>query len=246
MIQTYTFSGTGRQIDAQGVFFRYEAGSDGSGVTSIRVLADGAILGTFEPGDTIDLPTPAKRWEVYPTSNGCIGSVRIGNARVTSNKLQGIVQIVDGGKTRTVANQAFSSSMATQGSAGNCGVVALYNPAGSGRRAICSSFMTSCNVNSGYVIAKLKTGIFVSSTGTRFGISRKVGGAAGVCAAGGMSEQVVQTGQPEEVIVYAATTTPLIVRMDEPFILEPGSFLSVQGPANSSISSSFHWYEEQL
>lgn len=95
MLQTFTFLAGGRQIDAQGTYFRYEAGDAGGADTSIRLRADGNDLGMCLPGDEIELPVTAKRWEVVPTSGNLSGSVRIGLGRITSTRLAGNVTVVD-------------------------------------------------------------------------------------------------------------------------------------------------------
>lgn len=118
MIQTFEFYGSGRQINAQGRFFRYETGADGSGQTDIALTIDGNRIGVLQPGDDIELPQEAQRWDIAPVSSGCTGKVRIGNARITSQKLQGIVQTVDAGLQRSQTGQAFVSNEFTIAAAG--------------------------------------------------------------------------------------------------------------------------------
>lgn len=84
MIQQFTFDGLGRQIDAKGFFFRYEAGTDAGGVVDIRLVVDGQPVGTFSPGESLELSETGRRWEIVPVSTGCVGLVQIGQARVTS------------------------------------------------------------------------------------------------------------------------------------------------------------------
>lgn len=121
MIQTFEFYGSGRIVNAQGRFFRYESGADGSGQTDIALTIDGNRIGVLQPGDDIELPQEAQRWEIAPVSSGCTGKVRVGNARITSQKLQGIVQTVDAGLQRSLTGQAFVSNEFTI-SAGGAGL----------------------------------------------------------------------------------------------------------------------------
>lgn len=242
MIQTYTFTGTGRQIDAHGVFFRYESGTDGSGVTAIRVLADGAILGTFEPGDTIDLPTPAKRWEIYPTSAGCIGSVRVGNARVSSNKLQGVVQIVDGAKSRTLSNLAFSGTGYQGALAGNAAQVQLMNKGTSGKNII---------INEVSIYANSATAVMMGFTVTAFasvlspGRSKRVYGADST--AGEIRAQNTPTPPTNPMRTWVlGVATMQSYRPSEPIYLVPGAalYVSTAGANGIDISMSADWWEE--
>lgn len=241
MIQTYTFSGTGRQIDAQGVFFRYEQGSDGSGVTSIRVLADGAILGTFEPGDTIDLPTPAKRWEIYPTSNGCIGSVRIGNARVTSNKLQGVVQVVDGAKARSIGGVAFAGSAYQTGSAGSFSSIELWNNGVGSKNLIVNDIAVVGGAVSQtpiyfYLVANQLT------TLAQPGRPKRVYGADSAC--GQIRTQLTTQFINPLRLLMAASGSSQSWRMTEPLIIPPSTGLVAQASIGIDVGASFDWWEE--
>lgn len=244
MIQTYTFTGTGRQIDAQGVFFRYESGTDGSGVTAIRVLADGAILGTFEPGDTIDLPTPAKRWEIYPTSTGCIGAVRVGNARVSSNKLQGIVQTVDGGRARSISGVAFSGYVDQQGVASNSGFVQLFNATGSNKLLIVNRLSILCGASPSSVIASFGATPFTSQL--QMGQSKRVYGS--MSTAGQLRYQSQATppsssGSLRGWQLQASTTFDYVP--SEPIVLSSGASLNIGMSAqNNFIGATFEWFEE--
>ncbi|OWQ83843.1 hypothetical protein CDN99_25595 [Roseateles aquatilis] len=95
MLQNLYFGAGGRQIDAAASFFRYESGSAGGADESIRVRADGSDLGTYYPGDGIELPVQAGRWEIIPTSPNTTGIVRMGVGRVTSARLAGTVRVLD-------------------------------------------------------------------------------------------------------------------------------------------------------
>ncbi len=94
MLQTLTFAGP-RLINAAASFFRYESGSAGGADESIRLRADGQDLGTYYPGDSVELPQACSSWEISPTSSACAGIVRLGVGRVQSARLSGRVSVVD-------------------------------------------------------------------------------------------------------------------------------------------------------
>lgn len=127
MIQTFEFYGTGRQINAQGRFFRYEQGADGEGVTQLRITIDGNRIGTLEPGDALELPQEATRWDIEPVSSGCVGVVRIGNVRITSDKLQGVVSVVDAAAKKTDAALSFMASTGVTSAAGQFAYLQVWN-----------------------------------------------------------------------------------------------------------------------
>lgn len=133
MLQTFTFTGTGRQIDAKGTFFRYESGAAVGADASLRVMADGNDLGTYQPGDAIRLPVEAKRWNITPTSAACVGTVRIGVGRIESARLLGQVEVIDTSRALTESGVSFAGGMGYTASAGYFSRVALCNPVASGR-----------------------------------------------------------------------------------------------------------------
>lgn len=136
MIQTFEFYGSGRQINATGRFFRYEQGDEGSGVTQLRLSIDGNRIGTVEPGDALELPAEASRWDLEPVSSGCVGIVRIGNVRITSDKLQGTVSVTESGRARSLAGVAFSGQLTVSSGSTEVSCIQFWNKAGSGKRAI--------------------------------------------------------------------------------------------------------------
>ncbi|TBO31327.1 hypothetical protein EYS42_08770 [Aquabacterium lacunae] len=247
MIQTYTFRGQGRQIDAAGVSFRYESGSDGAGETTIELRVDGIPLGTFEPGDQLDLPTPARRWEIVPRSSGCLGSVRIGMGRVTSAKLSGVVQTIDGGKSRSLAGGGLAAYCGVGSVASQFGQAQLWNTAGSGKNLI----VTACSVASG-AQGPLNCSAFLGqvqlSTYIGAGQNKKTGGAVSTAA---------QT-RVENVGAGRAPSVPQILRnfsglasqqadwkSSEPIVILPGYGLTVHHwGAAVDLGVSFEWFEE--
>lgn len=107
MLQTFTFTGTGRQVNAQASYFRYESGSAGGADESIRVRADGNDLGEYYPGDSVRLPKNCSTWEIAPLNAACTGRVRLGVGDVDSSRLVGNVKVIDQGADKTMAGNQF-------------------------------------------------------------------------------------------------------------------------------------------
>lgn len=247
MIQSYTFTGSGRQIDAAGVSFRYESGFDGSGVTSIALRIDGNAVGTFEPGDQLDIPTTAKRWEIVPTSSGCTGTVRIGLGKVTSAKLSGIVQTVDGGRTRSITGAAFAGYGWMAATASNNPFVQLWNPS-TNKRLVVNGMYAGSN---GAQVAHLRMGgVVLSGTGlTQATVVAKSGSSSApvgeVRAAANASMSAF--GGSNAMALYIPTGSTKDHKPSEPWIVPPGTGLlfvgSVQGV---DMGATFEWFEESI
>lgn len=140
MIQQYTFSGTGRMINAAGRTFRYESGSAAGATEGIRVRADGQDMGVLLPGDSLRLQRLATVWEVAPVSAACNGTVRVGQAEFDTSRLVGSVTLGDEKYTRTLQHRSFVVSQVTDGDVGDVtNRFQLWNPATSGRVLVVQS-----------------------------------------------------------------------------------------------------------
>ena len=125
------FTAGGRQIDAKANFFRYESCNANGADESARVKADGNDLGLFLPGDYVQLPIYATRWEVVPVTGTAIGSVRLGTGTVGSSRLTGTVRVVDQSADKTAAGKQFigsCSSAASIAQGSMCGIRAVGVP----------------------------------------------------------------------------------------------------------------------
>ena len=142
MLQTLNFYGS-RQADAKADFFRYESCSSNGADESIRVKADGNDLGLFLPGDYVNLPVFATRWEVAPVTTAAAGTFRLGIGRVGSARLTGIVSVVDANRNDVLSGKAYAISASVGGTAGTFAGVAVWNPAGSGRVANVTEILAS-------------------------------------------------------------------------------------------------------
>lgn len=245
MIQQFSFDGSGRQIDAKGVFFRYESGTDGSGVVDIRLTIDGQQVGTFSPGDSLDLPTPVRRWEIVPVSAGCVGVVKIGNARVTSPKLQGVVQTVDGGRARSLSGQAFSTYGLAIASAGQVPHVQLWNQS-SDRNLIVNGFTFVSNNSNGMHARASQTPI---AAGGNPAYAKRVGLPNSSAAVAKMATGVFDAfGLPAAAYRFVYVTTASQTqqyRPVEPLVISPGWGLTITGSSiGGDAGVTFEWFEE--
>lgn len=127
MLQTFTFGGAGRIINAQARYFRYESGSANGADESIRVRAGGQDLGEYYPGDSIRLPADAVVWEIAPNNAACAGRVRLGVGNVESSRLVGRVEVVDASRLVAIADQSFLATANVTPNAGKFAQVQIWN-----------------------------------------------------------------------------------------------------------------------
>jgi hypothetical protein len=129
MLQNYAFQAgsKGRIINAKATFFRYEAGSAQGDDVGLKVRAGNDDLGTYYPGDAIELPVPAAQWEILPISDTCSGTIRVGVGRVQSARLSGTVQVIDAARASALANREFVSSINVGAGAGLFSTGEIWN-----------------------------------------------------------------------------------------------------------------------
>jgi hypothetical protein len=95
MLQIFDIPATGREINASGKWFQYRKAPINVARQPIRVSADGQDLGHLLPGDAVNLPEPAKRWNVTPVDATDGVQVRIGMASIETPRVEGNVSILD-------------------------------------------------------------------------------------------------------------------------------------------------------
>lgn len=127
-MQNFSFTASGREINAAGTYVRYEKETGGAADASIRVRVDGQDLGVWLPGDYVSLPTAFGRVEVVPVG-AAVGEVRIGHGLFASSRIvmTGSVQIQDLAKAQTTADKSAMGYVQAQQSSGSWAGVFLKN-----------------------------------------------------------------------------------------------------------------------
>lgn len=249
MLQEFTFTGEGRQIDARGTFMRYESGTSSSGVAGVAVYADGTNLGTFVPGDAIELPAAVGRWELRPVEGDCAGRVRIGVGRVESTRLVGTVQTIDGGKARSMSGSAFVAYGWQAATAGANPFVQLWNPPASGKRAVINAvLMGAGGVQNGHLRFNQSA---INAAAVMSGAMKMSGISAAACDVRVATNAAYTPGTlgtgPNLIVLFGGAGATVQYRPTEPLVLPPGFGIVLAGHAqNVDMGVSFEWFEEAL
>lgn len=132
MLQSYSFTQAGRQINASGTFIRYESASGAGANLSIRIRVDGNDIGEYLPGDDITLPVLFNLVEVQPVGAISSGLVRVGVGSVKTSRQTLTGAPADTLQLRTQLGAAWTLYGQNGGSSGINNTVQLWNPPGSG------------------------------------------------------------------------------------------------------------------
>lgn len=245
MLQTLNFPAGGRQIDAKASFFRLESCNALGADESVRVRADGNDLGIFLPGDYVELPGVATRWEVIPVIATATGSVRLGMGRVGSSRLTGNVRVIDQSAEKTRAGGQYLGIASSGAAPGLVSVAGVYAGGGSGATAI--KRMQIASSTAGTVAIG-----FATNRGTGLATvtppSSKMNGAAGAVhraafgtIAGSAPTVAELPGWSSVGLLAIAANTYTDVVFAEPIVLSGNNCFGVIGQvANRDIMAIFH------
>jgi hypothetical protein len=245
--------GSTARVEAPGRFCYYLSGSAGGLSERIRVKHPASGLAVLlMPGQAFELPdgapVGASSWLVENADGqAAIGGVLvIGSGAFKDNRLSGVVGVVDGGKARTRANQAFWGSAHVPATVSAYGAVQLWNAAGSGKVLIVEKVgvgllggsASPCHV--GFLPNGLPGGV-----GAGYPKSKLASGSA--TAAQLITATAAGTLFPWMVDIYAPATDTKFVPLNEPIAVPPGYGLCVDcGTPNQSLSANFEFYEDAV
>lgn len=163
------------------------------------------------------------------------------DGRGGSRRQPGVVQVVDGGRARTLANVAGVGSVPASAVIGNFSHVQLWNPAGSGRNVFVRNVVVATATVNGFYIrthnAALTTliGNPVSKLNQNILTSYELRSQSNAALLG-------------QGVLFSATpaNTPFPYRFEEPMCLAPGIGLMASGGSNSDIQATFDFFHEAV
>ncbi|WP_042301733.1 hypothetical protein [Paraburkholderia kururiensis] len=251
-MQKYDFtakaSGAAFQINAPGRYLKYTMGNAGGNDAGLTVTPGGKpgsrIL--LYPGQAITLPADSPIPGAWTIANAVgaadiTGTLVVGDGRLDDNALQGLVQVVDGGKARTLANQAFAGAAFTTAAAGQMPYVQLWNPATNPNRLV----LEQIEIDAGTAALTGSMGFTtIQRTTMQQGVSKRSDGAqsAAICGWG----SVVYGGFPAMVRDFSIVPNGTeIIKFSSPLVIMPGAAFEIRGNAAAAyLAANFEWYEE--
>ncbi|KAB0637263.1 hypothetical protein WT29_23335 [Burkholderia stagnalis] len=253
-MQKYDFtapaSGASQVVNVPGRYLKYVSGTAGGNDTGLIVTPGGKpgskIL--LYPGQAVTLPNDGtagpNAWTIANATGQAqiSGTIVIGDGRIDDNTLQGTVQVVDGGKSRTLSAAAkvgtsFQGAVSAQYSR-----VQLWNPANSGIRLVIEAVTENQGNATQYIGCVFNTVQLANLT--QMGQPKLAGGAVSVA---GTYYDSTASSLPATTFLQMSlqANTTFSYPFKEPLILPPGYGLVVWGNVvNTPIGANFEWYEE--
>jgi hypothetical protein len=178
--------------------------------------------------------------------------ILISDGKGGTRRQPGVVAVVDAGKARTLANQAFMARVSNVSGAGQYVTAQLFMPAGASRRAVVSGVTFSNSVAASVFLTLTSTAQAALGSVTQ-GASKLGGGAASVATTQGiLAATLPGVGFVDAQIVYQASVQAGVaqtVQFKEPVVLPPGWGLMILANATGgaqTLSGAFEFIEESV
>lgn len=251
-MEIYDFSvapGAVREIHCEGVYVYFYAGSAGGADATIALKHDASgerVL--LLPGQAfrIEGGAKARRWIVgnHAGAGTIAGRLVIGTGRIDDNRITGSVEVIDGGKARSIAGAAFIGTGYQAATAAVYSGVQLWNPAGSGKNLVLKALAVVSQTGNWTAGIQHATAKLTNTLNTYAPKKRDMPAGVGLIA--------VQTaGAPPGTTVFSlsgiASQTEQFA-FSEPVVIPPDSGLScwIVTTVNMANQSSFEWFEESI
>ncbi|WP_313818877.1 hypothetical protein [Cupriavidus sp.] len=229
-------AGGAQNIDVAGDRVQFLSAVDPFATVEIRPnFLQGNI--TLKPGQGFKFSEQVTRWVVFNRGSVPLtGYLLIGSGEFFDQRIAGTVDVIDGGKARTLGNQAFIG-MGYQPPGAGFALVQLWNPVGSGKNLILEQYTVGCSSNSGIMSWVHNAPL---STAGMFGKSKLLGAPDGVGQLRQQLNAVDLGSNMGQVYVQGANGFP--VKLVEPIVIRPGYGLHMRA---ADILAQYEWYEEQ-
>lgn len=240
--ETKTFQKAGRY---------FEIIADGGSTFNLTFYGDGGAIQSNVNGAQAGLFLEDP-WNAFTITNNSAAAQMItmlvmDSGRGGTRRQPGVVSVVDAGKTRTLAGQAFIARYANSVGAATFACVQLYNPAASGVRCVVESITMQCTV-AGQLFATIQP---ANLTGATHATSKLSGGTASKAflqASSAAAFASLDVAAADVLQLANAANTAITYTFKEPIVLLPGYGLMVISDQNASptVAATWEFFEESL
>lgn len=172
--------------------------------------------------------------------------ILISDGDAGTRSIAGTVQVVDGGKARTLAGVAFFGYTYSGSQNGNFAHAQILNPEGSGVRMVIEQIGVGAFADD--VVRLGSYGTALANLHAVTAQNKHVGAGAASVAQMRWQEMAgllaINTWMMD---IYVKAKQTQTIKLSEPIVLNPGRGLVVQGYlANATVNANYEWYEEKI
>ncbi|PRE65498.1 hypothetical protein C6P96_08540 [Burkholderia multivorans] len=221
--------------------------SSGSAFDTIQVLPEfqqGNV--TLKLGQGFDAGKVVNRWFVKnPGTTAINGTVVLSTAGFRNFRISGDVNVLDGSKSRSLANVAYCKFNSFPAVASVYNYFQLWNPVGNSNRVVIRSITVSGSLGA-LSCAIGFTNVMAANAGGQNAFPKLSGGSASAIQAR-YDSTAGSPNEPEPLYQLAAQANSIAVwQPTEPLVLTPGWGLNVHSfGAGNVVVCGLEWYEEQ-
>lgn len=217
-------------ITMQGNYMAFAECTAGPQFATLRVQAEsGGYTFRLKPGQSIRLPESSNGFKISNADavNTIDGVLKVGGSGsdFNDNRITGDVSIIDGGRSRTLVNQAFMGVASCPAVAAQFSQSQLWNPPASGKRIVVKSIAVGSTAAQQVI---LRTAVAPLANANGFCKSKLSGGADGVCQIR-YENNAAPSGVNQLDITYMVANDSKLRPFTEPLVLLEGAGLNVAG-----------------
>lgn len=228
-------------INSQSTFVYYESASAGGADTSIKIVTDTGSEFVLKVGQGARLQ---KNFKLLYLSNfkgqgAIIGNLVLSEGDFVDHRVVGTVDVVDGGKGRSLSGAAYTAHMFSPANAGFYSVLQLWNPVGSGKNLVIDQIGISIpNLNMQFLISNA---VLSGSLPSVVGNKKSGGGSPTSIAYWSNTSAVPQISNSSFSAIQG------IFKPSSPFVIGPGFGLNMGSP-NMGVSAGIdaEFFEEPI
>ncbi|CAJ96104.1 hypothetical protein CMPELA_25695 [Cupriavidus necator] len=239
-------AGGAQAIDVAGDRVQFLSAADPFAQIEIRPnFAQGNI--SLKPGQGFRFSEQVTRWVVFNRGSVALtGYLMIGSGDFFDQRIAGTVDVIDGGKARTLGGAAFLASFNTIGDATHRPTPQLWNPVGSGKRLVVKTADVSSQTAQAFGMTWKNSAIGSANAAC---IVPKKWGAASV-AQGREDTTTSPSGEGGLNSIFTSNLAANVIAQkvfQEPITLEPGQGVMWFGTANNTnLTVTAEFFEEAI
>ncbi|KQQ97419.1 hypothetical protein [Massilia sp. Leaf139] len=245
--------GAVRIINVQADYIYYRAGSAGGADSAIEFSPRSGGESVFlYPGQSYRIPSQQRalgsEWAMKNRKGEAtiVGYVLMGEGAFQDNRISGAVEVIDGGKAKTLANMAFIASGSPTSDGTTAPALYMRNPAGSGKNIIVKTLSVSVGTAQAYGMC-IADGVSGTDNSVAGIISKSQDGV--FAAKVYVHTTGAQVGSIYQSYVTAALSSGQIDKtvFQEPIVVKPGRQIKVFGTtAGTSLFATMECVEEAI
>ncbi len=250
-----------RLIDVIATYVYYLNGEASGADSTIEISNEsGSDTVLLKPGQAYKMPygKENKRWLIksHLGEATITGKLLMGKGEFSDNRISGAVEVlgtvavsgtvdvVDGGKERTLQNTAFYGTVVQSAVASQYQQIQIINPAASGKKIIISQIQLSVSIDSQITLG---IGSVALSTLSGFASSKLSGGSGGVSELRKQSTASIVSMVATLLTAMCKGSDTYIVPLREPIVLMPGYALTVYAATQGLfLFGSFEHIQESI